>query len=295
MVLFLLPRGDFMDFQAFTKSIIKDNLNVYGVEIYENGNLIHFFGDTANRHPIYSATKTITSIAAGIASDEGKLDIFSPLLRYLPESIISQMSFQQQEIYRHITIERLMTMSVIGYPFRPSGQNWLLDSISYPVDPATREFDYSNISAYLTGVAVTNAINEDLYSYLERKLFNPLDIIEPAFARSPEGYFYGASSMELSVNELSRIGLLLYNKGMYNGRRVVSERYINEATSVKQTYREGGYGYFIWKYRDGFSINGKWKQKCFVLHAKGLIITFLSHIEDKCDLIQSMERHLLDI
>ena len=101
--------------------------------------------------------------------------------------------------------------------------------------------------------------------------------------------------MELSVNELSRIGLLLQNKGVYNGRRIVSEKYVNAATSVRQMNREGGYGYFIWKYRDGFSINGKWKQKCYVFPEEQLVITFLSHIEEKCDLIKSMELHLLGI
>lgn len=283
-----------MDFQAFINDIAAGKLNVFGVEVYKNGALIHSYGDTTQRHPIYSAAKTITSLAAGIASDEGRFDIHAPLLHYLPDNIKSQMSPQQKEIYRRITIDRLMSMSVTGYPFRPSGSSWLLDSLSYPIDAEKREFDYSNISAYLTGVAISNALNEDLYGYLERKLFAPLEISAPPFARCPDGYFYGASSMELSVSELSRIGILLYNKGVYNGVRVISEKYIAEATSVRQMNREGGYGYFIWKYRDGFSINGKWKQKCYIFPSKGIIVTFLSHIEEKCSLIESMERHLLD-
>ena len=58
--------------------------------------------------------------------------------------------------------------------------------------------------------------------------------------------------------------------------------------------REGGYGYFLWKYRDGFSINGKWTQKCYVLPKQGLVVTYLAHIEEECPgLKASMERHLL--
>ena len=65
------------------------------------------------------------------------------------------------------------------------------------------------------------------------------------------------------------------------------------ATGVRQMNREGGYGYFIWKYRDGFSINGKGKQKCYILPEKRLMITYLSHIEDDSqDLLESMERHI---
>ena len=100
--------------------------------------------------------------------------------------------------------------------------------------------------------------------------------------------------MKLSVKDLSRIGLLLYNGGTYEGKRVVSEEYVNKATSVLQMNREGGYGYYIWKYRDGFSINGKLKQKCYILPKRGLMITYLANIEDDSnDLRDSMEKNIL--
>ena len=66
------------------------------------------------------------------------------------------------------------------------------------------------------------------------------------------------------------------------------------ATSIQQMNREGGYGYFIWKYHDGFSINGKWGQKCYILPKDELIITYLSHMEENSrDLQKSMEDKLL--
>ena len=71
---------------------------------------------------------------------------------------------------------------------------------------------------------------------------------------------------------------------------------MNEATSVQMMNREGGYGYFIWKYRDGFSINGRLKQKCYVLPKEGLVITYLSEIEDPSRVLcDSMEKHILGI
>ena len=98
------------------------------------------------------------------------------------------------------------------------------------------------------------------------------------------------------MHSLSQIGRLLYNNGLYEGNRIVSEEYVKMATSVQQMNREGGYGYFIWKYRDGFSINGKWKQKCYCLPKQGLMITYLSHIEDDShDLLDSMEKNILGI
>ena len=102
--------------------------------------------------------------------------------------------------------------------------------------------------------------------------------------------------MEMSVESLCKIGVMLMQGGVYQGQRIVSEAYVKAATSVQQMNREGGYGYFFWKYRDGFSINGKWKQKCYVLPKQGLVICYLSHIEDAShDLVESMEKHLLGI
>lgn len=287
-----------MNFEAFINDIRKNDWNVFGVEVYKGGKLVHSFGDTTTtRYPIYSATKTITSIAVGLAVDEGKMDIYKSVLEYLPASAVEQMKPEQAKLYKDITIRHLLTMSVSGYPFRPEGDSWLVESLNYPIKGVSQDvFDYSNVSAYLVGVAVSHTEGEPLYEYLNRKLFIPLGIKEPPYATCPDGYFYGASKMELTVHEFGKIGLLLYNGGCYDGKRILSEDYVKEATSVQKRNREGGYGYFIWKYRDGFSINGKWKQKCYILPKEELVITYLSHIEDDTpDLKLSMEKHILGI
>lgn len=283
-----------MNFRAFAEDIGRNQWPVYGAEVYEDGRLVHQYGDTAQRHPIYSATKTITSLAVGMAADDGKLDVHRCVADYLPEEAVRHMSGEQVQAYRSITLERLLTMSVCGYPFRPSGASWLENALQTPIKDQ-RAFDYSNVSAYLVGVAASCAVEEDLYQYLNRRLFAPLGIENPPCGRCPDGYFYGASQMELSVNELSRIGLLLYNSGVYKGQRLVSEEYVKAATAVQQMNREGGYGYFIWSYRDGFSINGKWGQKCYVLPKQKQMVTFLSHMERGTGAVrESMERNILD-
>lgn len=96
------------------------------------------------------------------------------------------------------------------------------------------------------------------------------------------------------MNELSRIGQMLSDGGIYEGKRILSEAYVKEAVSVQQMNREGGYGYFFWKYRDGFSMNGKWGQKCYVLPKQKTIVTFLSHMEEGSDPVREcMEKYLL--
>lgn len=187
-------------------------------------------------------------------------------------------------------------MSVGDLPFRAEGESWIDYALSCEIcHPEERVFNYSNINSYLVGVALTEILGRDLGKFIEEKIFAPLGIQRYEYTRCPEGYFYGASGMRLTVHDFSKIGLLLYHKGVYQGQRILSEEYDELATSVQMQNREGGYGYFVWKYLDGFSINGRQKQKCYVLPKRGLVITQLCNIEDLGnDLRNSMEKWILD-
>ena len=296
--MFLIKGEIILNFHNFIQEIQQNNWNVYGVEVYENGILTHSYGDTDEHlHGIYSATKTVLSIAVGIAWDRGLIELDKAVTEYLPVDILASLDKEQRDTFNRITIHRLLTMSVGDFPFRAEGDNFLKFALNCKIqNPDEKVFNYSNISAYLVGVALHHALGEDVGVFIEKNIFEPLGITRYEYGRSPEGYFYGASEIRLTVNSLSKIGKLLYNGGVRDGKRILSEEYVRMATSAQQMNREGGYGYFVWKYLDGFSINGKWGQKCYCLPERGLMITFLSHIEeDTYGLKRSMEQHLLCI
>ena len=269
-------------FHKLITTIEENHWPVYGLEIRKNGELLHSYGDTKDtRYPIYSATKSFVSTAAGIAVKEGKFSVQEPVYEYLKSEVPVYATEAQKETLKKLTIERLMTMSVKGYPFRPEGDDWLSYSLLYPLeDLETPEFNYSNIPAYLVGVALEKATGEHLADYLAPRLFDSLGIKNPVYGNCPAGHFYGASQMEITVEELGRLGQLYLNDGMWNGARILTEGWVKEATSVKTACREGGYGYFIWKYKDGFRITGKWGKRCFVFPDTGSIVTYLSDMQN---------------
>ena len=288
----------FSGYEAFKNDILINHWPVYGVEIYEDGNLAYSFGDTKeNIHPIYSCTKSILAIAVGIALDRNLIDISKDILYYIPEKYTLGLSKEMKEKWKKLSLYRLMTMSVPGFPFRAPDDNYMDFSFSIKdFKPDDNSFDYSNVPAYLVGVALSEAIGEDAWEFIKRNILDPLEITDATYSRCSKGYFYGASGMEMSVNDLSKIGLLLYNGGIYNGKRIVSEEYVKKATSVLQMNHEGGYGFYIWKFHDGFSINGKFKQKCYILPKRKLIITYLADIEDGSNVLrESMEKHILGL
>ena len=109
-----------MDFEGFVKDIEGNHWKVFGVEVYENGELSHSYGDTEeNLHELYSATKTVLSIAVGIVYDMGLIDLEKSFLEYMPAEKLAKMPAKQKEKFEKITIRRLLTMSVAGLPFRP--------------------------------------------------------------------------------------------------------------------------------------------------------------------------------
>ena len=284
-----------MDFDAFVKDITDNNWNVFGAEVYSHGQLIHSFGDTEGLHDLYSMTKTVLSVAFGIAYDEGAINLDDSILKYLPSRYTDALSEDQTSVFREITLRRLLTMSVPDFPFRAEGNDWIEFALNCPIgDISDRTFNYNNINAYLVGVCLTEALGKDLGAFIEERIFPPLGITKFEYKRSPEGYFYGASGMKLSVHDVAKFGLLLKDGGIYHGTRILSEEYVNMATSIQQMNREGGYGFFIWKYRSGFSINGKCKQKCYILPDKDLVLCYLSYIDDDShDLVESAEKHIL--
>ncbi len=298
-----------MDFEGFVKDIEANHWKVFGVEVYEDGKLTHSYGDTEEGlHELYSATKTVLSVAVGIVHDMGLIDLEKPFPAYMPAEKLAKVPAKLRESFEKITIRRLLTMSVEGFPFRPfhddpegapldPEESWLDFALACEIeDPEKIAFNYSNINSYLVSVALTEILGRDLGSFIEERIFEPLGIKRFEYKRCPEGYFYGASGMRLTVHDFSKIGLLLYNKGVYRGKRILSEKYDELATSVQMMNREGGYGYFVWKYLDGFSINGKRKQKCYVLPKRGLVITQLCDIDDTGnDLRNCMEKRLLGI
>ena len=106
---------------------------------------------------------------------------------------------------------------------------------------------------------------------LKRSLLkmSPAGIPDATCRLTPEGYFYGASGMELSATELMVLGGYLFHA-------VRTEPYLAQAVSCQIPNERGGYGYFFWVGEDYFYMSGKWGQKCIVSPKTGAVISYVS-------------------
>ena len=265
--------------QTFEKNKETFGWTVYGALLFRGGQPLYEMPNSDDsRHPVYSITKTITSLAVGIAVDRGEFSLNCNLADCFGREVPIEADLS---VLRKITIERLLTMSVDGYPFRPDGDDWLAQALTCPLPAAdTKRFSYTNTSAYLVGAALERAIGMPLIDYLEEYLFSPLSIARPIHRTDPKGRIYGATGMAFSAQELIKLGNLCLQRGEWNGKQIVSQTYMDSATATQIDNLRGGYGYFIWRFQNGYRMGGKWGQQCIVIPNNGLVFSCLAHVED---------------
>lgn len=285
-------------YRQLLESLRSTKLRIHGIEVFRGGgvSMREMFGRD-ERYPAYSATKSVTSTAIGIASGEGKIDISRPIANYLDGEYLSKIPDGKREAFCRLPLERFLTMTVSGFSFRPEGDDWLSNVLSSDVDyTAQPKFQYTNVQAYLTGVACENAVDRPLDEYLTERLFTPLGIENPEFQKDPQGRFNGATGMYMTVHELSLIGQLYLQNGNYEGIQIVPEQWVREATSMKTDATYEGYGYYFWCGADTYSISGKWGQRSIVCPDKGVVVTYMADVRDNADKLQEIaERFIAEI
>ncbi len=198
---------------------------------------------------IWSATKSVVSLLAGIAWGQEKLDIEAPIDRYLPPGL-------GDEQHRSITVENLLTESsgmkvgvltegVTGVI--PIDPNSALQALGVPLDnPPGTEFSYSQRNVDLLAYVIELAVGEPLQQFAQRELFDPLGIERGDYywARDRAGHTYGYAHLMIPPNDFAKLGLLMSNNGRWGARQIVSETYLHKARQPSPTNK--CYGYLFW-------------------------------------------------
>ncbi len=272
------------------ETINTEKLDVYGLEIYNNLNLIyqHFWKEDI-KYPIYSATKSFTSTIIGIAWDAKKISIDLPITNYFDEAIIKKIDKNKLSILRNITIENLLTMSVKGYSFRPYGKDWLINALNSSIcfDSNTVGY-YSNIPAYITGVICENAVGMPLIDFSGEYLFKRLDCPIPLYQTDPSGRFYGATGFKMRLSDFSKLGLLWLNNGLYNNNKILSTEWIEKSIIPHTIIKSEKYGYYVWVNDNYYHFKGKWGQNCIVVPQENIVVTYLSNVKEQTHHLQKI-------
>ncbi len=266
-------------------------LRVLGVKITQDGRVLdETYWDDRCRRNVYSASKSFTSAAVGIAIREGLLSLDEKLTDAFPDDLPEAVG----ENLAAASVRDLLTMCLgqkeghlmgAQRPFIRE-DNWVKLSLSIPFDYAPQErFVYNNVGPYLAGVLVQRRAGCDLVSYLMPRLFEPLGIRRPVWEEDPMRYTFGAGGLFLCLEELDKLGLLYLNNGRWNGKQIIPEEWVKESTSLQADNGRYGYGYLFWAGPHGsFRADGKYCQLSIILRDKNAVITTVAECRDEAGL-----------
>lgn len=330
----LLPRNEQALDSAIKASFGKTFADVNGVSssdlhslmVVQHGNVIYEkygIGHEAEElHVCWSATKTFTALAVGLAVDEGLLDIHQPLLQYLPEE---ELPDSLDERWKRVTLDNVLCMTS-GLRFdsitdRIRGQEQFcpLKDIAergFRDEPGNR-WRYNNCDSYLAACCVEHVTGKPLDEYLSEKLLHPLDIYRWEWERDAMGHCPGGYGLHITTESLAKMGLLILQEGKWQGRQLISREWIRTMTAVhswqdpdnipteeqqSMSYELGasdwrsGYCYQMWACRapGATRADGMWGQYVIVMPDKDAVCVMTTLCTDRSAQMDAFWRNVYE-
>lgn len=232
---------------------------------------------------LYSLSKSFTSIAVGIAWDQGLLGLDDPVISFFLDKLPGNVSPN----LARMTIRHLLSMTA-GHDFNlysavAAEQDWAAAFLAQEValEPGTH-YLYSTHSTYMLSAIIERVTGHSLVDFLTPTLFEPLGIPNPVWETCPLGITAGGMGLSLTTESVARFGQMLLNRGVFEGKRIVSERYLELATTEQSDNRIAnagkidsmqGYGYQFHLCRRGcYRGDGSFGQMCFVAPKEKIVI-----------------------
>lgn len=243
------------------------NANVHAVVIARHGSLVferYFPGydepwgmgggrhefDAQTKHDMRSVSKSVVSLLVGIAIDRQLIkSVDEPVVKFFPD-----YSAVKSPGWDNITLRHLLTMSSgvqwdENLPWRdPKNDEPHLGSeadpyryvLSKPVAaPPDSAWNYNGGGTDLLGNIIERVSAKSLEAFAREALFVPLGITDWEWMKYRNERIAAAAGLRLRPRDAAKIGQLVLNKGAWNGREVVSTKWIEQ--SVTPRFQAIGY------------------------------------------------------
>jgi CubicO group peptidase (beta-lactamase class C family) len=200
---------------------------------------------------VFSATKSVASTLVGIAQDDGELSINDQASKWIPQwtgsasatvtvrDLLSMDSGRQWSAftdYVRLLAARDRTAFAIGLgQSAPPGQVWA----------------YNNSAVQTLDRVLQEATHERVVDYARQRLFRPLGMAHTRMTRDAAGNAQMFEGVRSTCRDMARFGLLMLDRGLWGSRRIVSSKWVEQATARSSTRLNAGYGYLWWLNHQG--------------------------------------------
>ena len=252
-------------------------------------------------HQLFSLSKSFTSCAIGFAQAEGLLKLTDKLISFFPEYADSVTDKRMS----NVSLEDLLTMRsghlACATKYMFGKQNYVKAYLASELDtePGTT-FAYNSGATYMLAAVIRKVTNENVREYLIPRLFKPLQIVPGIWECCPMGINLGGWGLSLTTDDLAKFAQLLLQRGKWNGKQIIPEQYLAEATSKHADNSmndlpdwQQGYGYQFWISRHGYRGDGAAGQLALILEEYNLCIAATSCLTDMQKLLDVFWDELL--
>jgi CubicO group peptidase (beta-lactamase class C family) len=292
-------------------------LSIFGgpwaIAIVRHGYLVsEWFGVPAmpaTTFDVWSCTKSATGIAFGLLLDDSRrhklpndaqIDLENPAYAYIPEG--RPLTDTRKD---KITLRHLLTMTsgipgeskgVIGIAVPPGGGEYEIalgrQETRFGVSTATLTsepgtvWDYSDAAFAHLALIFAKVAGMEIADYMKERVFEPIGIQNFGWDRQGGAGNIGPhtnahSGLRLSARDFARLGYLMAHKGVWQGRQIVPQSWIELATRSSQNMNRS-YGYTFWVNtsgeqwpiapRDAFAFKGYGANRCYIVPSLDLVV-----------------------
>lgn len=245
-----------------------------------------YFGD-ANRESkfaAYSTSKSLSSMATGLAIADGKLALDHTVGRYLPDA--------SPDSKRSITVKQLLSMTTGVHNDPMIGQHddlfsYALKTVAMDHEPGAK-WDYNNTGLALLSPVFQKATGRQIDEVLAERVFLPIGIRSEDWTwERREGLTLPYSGCRTTGRSLGRIGLLVLHHGKWKDQQLAPAAWLTESTGPSQELNPS-YGYLWWNNttnkwpgvpKDAFAALGRWDNNIVVVPSLDLVVIRQSDLE----------------
>ncbi|MCC5988376.1 MAG: serine hydrolase [Pararhodobacter sp.] len=276
-----LPYGDEARMPAGFERWLEE-ARVTAIVVLHEGRIVHegyHLGTSAeDRRISWSIAKSVLSLLLGILHHEGTIpDLDAPVTDFAPELASSA--------YRGVTIRQVLQMAS-GLEFDEDYLDFWSDinrmgrvlALGGTMDgfaigqtdrrgPPGTDWQYVSIDTHVLGMVIRGATGRSVIELMEERLFIPLGLERaPYYVTDGHGVAFVLGGLNLTTRDYARIGQMVAQGGRWQGRQIVPEEWINEATAASapggaaygyqwwlppdaepgEVYGRGVYGQFLW-------------------------------------------------
>ena len=263
--------------------------------------------DCTDKRLYYSLSKSFAATAIGLACDEGLLTTDTLLTDLFPDRLPEKVSENLAKCrVRHVlSMNSGVAEETRNNCFAAEDIASAFLSADFVYEPGTH-FLYDTGATAMLAAIVKKVTGISALDYLDQKLFRYMDITDVYWDRTADGTIQGGTGLHASCDDAAKLGLLYLNKGVWNGRRLLSEEWVAEASVTHSDNRphewpdwESGYCYQFWTCsRGGYRGDGAYGQYSFILPQQGIVAATLCETEilqNAVDIIHEMALELFDV